>query len=79
MVILEMHQVINVDTTGLDTLELLHRTLREEGRHLVLADVTAQPLSLLRRSGVGRELGEDNIAANLEQAIVRARQLVVQK
>ena len=79
VVILEMHQVINVDTTGLDTLELLHRTLREEGRHLVLADVTAQPLSLLRRSGFGRELGEDNIAANLEQAIVRARQLVVQK
>lgn len=30
-------------------------------------------------SRFGRELGEDNIAPNLEQAIVRARQLAVQK
>ncbi len=79
VVILEMHQVINVDTTGLDTLELLHRTLQEEGRHLVLADVTAQPLSLIRRSGFIRQLGEDNVVPNLAKALARARQLTMQQ
>ena len=75
VVILEMHQVINIDTTGLDAVENLHRVLREEGRHLVLAALNPQPLSLIRRSGFIQSLGEDNIAADLPAAVARARTL----
>jgi SulP family sulfate permease len=76
VVILEMHQVINIDTTGLDALEALHDVLLEEGRHLILAGLTQQPASLIRRSGFIEELGEANVASDLSAALLRARQLV---
>ena len=76
VVILEMHQVINIDTTGLDALEALHDVLLEEGRHLILAGLTTQPASLIRRSGFIEELGEANVASDLSAALLRARQLV---
>ena len=76
VLILEMHQVINLDTTGLDFLENLHRTLREEGRHLILADLNHQPMSLIRRSGFVATLGENNLARDLPSALVRAREIV---
>ncbi len=75
--ILEMHQVINLDTTGLDFLENLHRTLKEEGRHLVLAGLNEQPASLVRRSGFRGTLGERNIVTDLPAAIARAREITV--
>jgi SulP family sulfate permease len=75
VLILEMHQVINLDTTGLDFLQNLHRTLREEGRHLVLAGLNNQPASLLRRSGFLLTLGERNVVDNLPSALTRARDL----
>ena len=76
VLILEMHQVINLDTTGLDFLENLHRTLHEEGRHLILADLNHQPMSLIRRSGFVATLGENNLARDLPSALVRAREIV---
>ncbi len=76
VVILEMHQVINIDTTGLDALEALHDVLLEEGRHLILAGLTNQPASLIHRSGFIEELGEANVATDLSAALLRARQLV---
>ncbi|MFN0039129.1 MAG: SulP family inorganic anion transporter [Burkholderiales bacterium] len=76
VLVLEMHQVINLDTTGLDFLENLHRTLHEEGRHLILADLNPQPLSLLHRSGFVATLGEKNLTRDLSSALVRAREIV---
>jgi len=72
VVILEMHKVINIDTTGLDALEALHATLLRRGGRLILADLNPQPLSLLRRSGMLEQLGPQNITASLETAIREA-------
>ncbi|MEQ1879765.1 MAG: SulP family inorganic anion transporter [Burkholderiales bacterium] len=76
VLILEMHQVINLDTTGLDFLENLHRTLHEEGRHLILADLNSQPASLVHRSGFASTLGEKNLVRDLPSAIIRAREII---
>ena len=76
MVILELHQVINIDTTGLDAIEALHEVLRDEGRHLILAGLTRQPLSLIRRSGFLVELGEKNVVADLKAALAQAQRIV---
>jgi len=75
VVVLEMHQVIDLDATGLDAIETLLRTLRQEGCHLVLADLTAQPLSLMRRTGFIHEIGAANIVPDLGAALARAREL----
>lgn len=76
VLILEMHQVINLDTTGLDFLQNLHRTLHEEGRHLVLAGLNDQPSSLVRRSGFLFTLSEQNVVHDLPSALARARAIV---
>ena len=66
IVILELHQLINMDTTGLDALTSLRRQLENRGGRLILAEPNAQPLSLLRRSGFLAELGPENVFARLD-------------
>jgi SulP family sulfate permease len=66
VVVLEMHQVISVDTTGLDAIESLHQQLARKGGRLLLVDLNEQPLSILRRSGLLAAIGEKNVLAKLE-------------
>ena len=73
IVILEMHQVINVDTTGLDALKSLHRHLERLGGRLVVADLNPQPASLLRRSGFLDSLGPDSVFERLDDAYQHVR------
>jgi len=60
-VVLEMHRLVSMDTSGLDALSHLHRALKKRGIGLVLAHVNEQPLSLMRRAGFADILGEDGI------------------
>jgi SulP family sulfate permease len=75
VLILEMHQVISLDTTGLDFLQTLHRKLGDEHRHLVIAGLTEQPASIIRRSGFLAAMGEANVVRDLPAAVARAREL----
>jgi SulP family sulfate permease len=68
VLVLEMHRLISLDTSGLDALEQLHRTLRRQDTALVLAIVNEQPLSLMRRSGFEDDLGADNIVPTVAAA-----------
>ena len=70
--VLQMHRLISIDTSGIDALQQLHRTLQRQGVALLLADVNPQPLGLIHRSGFAAELGEGAIAASLAQALQRA-------
>ena len=69
VVILEMHKVINIDTTGLDALHALLQALKSRGGRLILADLNEQPLSLLKRSGFLEELGSENLVGDLQAAL----------
>ena len=75
VVILDLEKVINIDTTGLDALQTLHRTLQKRGAGLILCDLNDQPASLVFRSGFQASLGDDNIAANMTEALIRAQRL----
>ncbi len=68
-VVLEMHRLISVDTSGIDALQQLHRLLHRQGIALVLANVNAQPMSLIRRSGFEDELGAENIVPTVAAAL----------
>jgi SulP family sulfate permease len=70
-VVLEMHRLISMDTSGLDALQQLHRTLQRRGIALVLAHVNEQPLSLIRRSGFEAVLGADAIVPTVAAALDR--------
>jgi SulP family sulfate permease len=67
-VVLEMHRMLLLDTSGLDALEQLHRELERRGIALVLANVNEQPLSLIRRSGFEGRLGAANIVPTVSAA-----------
>jgi SulP family sulfate permease len=65
-VVLEMAKLVSMDSSGLDALAQLHRSLQRNGQALVLANVNEQPLSLIRRSGFERTLGQDAIVPSLQ-------------
>lgn len=66
--VLEMHRLVSLDTSGLDALEQLHRALERQQVGLVLANVNEQPLSLIRRSGFEARLGAEHIVPTVEDA-----------
>ncbi len=66
--VLDMHRLFSMDTSGLDALRELHRTLQRKGVALVLANVNEQPLSLMRRSGFEEQLGADQIVPTVAAA-----------
>lgn len=70
--VLELHQLINLDTTGLDTLETVHRALLRHGSQLIVCGANAQPRSLMQRTGFLARLGAENCVDTLEQAVARA-------
>jgi SulP family sulfate permease len=72
-VVLEAHRLISMDTSGLDALEQLQRTLERDGVRLILCDWTEQPRGLVKRSGFEEMLGARNIAADIPAAIEAAR------
>jgi len=68
-VVLEMHRLVLVDTSGIDALQQLHRNLQRRHIALVLANVNEQPLSLIRRSGFEAIIGDEHIVQNLDDAM----------
>ncbi|MFN3298268.1 SulP family inorganic anion transporter [Caldimonas sp.] len=72
VLVLEMHRLISIDTTGLDALEQLHRSLQRRGIRLVLCDLNEQPRSLMERSGFAAHLGAHNLVPDLHAAVAAA-------
>ena len=68
-VVLDMQRLVSMDTSGLDALEQMQRTLHRQEIALVLANVNPQPLSLIRRSGFEAVIGAENIVPNIAAAV----------
>lgn len=66
VVVLETSRLISMDTSGLDALVQLQRTLARKQVRLVLCGLNEQPLSLMRRSGRDADtFGPDNVLPDL--------------
>jgi SulP family sulfate permease len=76
VMILEMHQLINIDTSGIDALKILAKNLQKRDGTLIVCAANAQPASLMFRSGFIAEIGEENALIDLETAYNRARALL---
>src|SRR6185369_10881385 len=72
VVILDMTQLIQLDTTGLEGLENLLDKLHKRGCALLVCGLNSQPGSLLYRSGFVDHLGDDNVCPDLSAALRRA-------
>jgi SulP family sulfate permease len=72
VVILDMTQLIQLDTTGLEGLDNLLDKLKKRGCTLLVCGLNSQPGSLLYRSGFIDHLGDDNVCTDLAAALARA-------
>ncbi|HMM84244.1 SulP family inorganic anion transporter [Azohydromonas sp.] len=70
--VLDLHRLVQLDTTGVDALTQLLRALRKRGVVLLLAELNEQPRSLLHRSGFDVLLDDGAIAPTLADALRRA-------
>jgi sulfate permease, SulP family len=71
-----MHRLVLMDTSGLDALQQLHRTLKRQRVALLLCDLNEQALELIRRSDFDAVLGADNLLPDLPSALQRAAVVV---
>jgi SulP family sulfate permease len=69
VLVLDMQRLVLMDSTGLDALEQMHRTLQRQGTALVLANVNEQPLALMRRAGFEAVLGAEHIVPSVAAAL----------
>jgi SulP family sulfate permease len=79
VLILKMHEVISMDASALHKLEHLHGKLRKHGKHLILCGPHTQPYFLMHQAGFFAHIGTENVVANLEDALKRAKELLPQK
>ncbi|MBI2814452.1 MAG: STAS domain-containing protein [Opitutae bacterium] len=79
VVILHMAAVTAMDATALNRIENLHAKLRRHGKHLVLSGPHTQPYFMLEKAGFFDALGRENIGADLEAAVARARVLAASR
>lgn len=75
VVILRMSNVPAMDASGLRCLEKLYQTCLKHGIVLVLSHVKEQPLCVLRKSGLDRKIGQENLCLNIEEALTRAEEI----
>jgi len=78
VLILRMRKVLAMDATGLNALEDLYERLRKHNRHLLLSGPHAQPLFMMDKAGFLDRLGRENVCANIDLALARAREILAQ-
>jgi SulP family sulfate permease len=76
VLILRMRKVLAMDATGLNALEDLHERLHARGKHIVLSGPHTQPLFMMDKAGFLDRLGRENVCANIELALARAREIL---
>jgi len=76
VLIIRMRNVPAIDSTGIHVLEQVHERCAHRGATLVLSGVHAQPLFAIQKMGFLDKLGEENVHANIDDALNRARDLV---
>jgi len=76
VLILKMHEVISMDASALHMLEHLHGKLRKNNQHLILCGPHTQPYFLMHQAGFFEQVGKENVVANLNDAIMRAKTLL---
>ena len=76
VMVMDLSDVLNIDTTGLEALEGVHSQMEKIGGHFILCCVPPQAMSLIRRSGFDKKLGRDHIYVTLNEAIAYSFDLV---
>ena len=75
IVIIRLRNMTAIDATGIAALEELAAQLQASDRTMLVCGARSQPAFLMREAGFERHIGAENICANIEVALKRARQI----
>ncbi len=78
VLVLNMSEVISMDASALHVLEDLHNKLLKRGKHLILCGPHTQPYFLMQQAEFFKRLEKENLTANLDDALLRAKELLRQ-
>jgi sulfate permease, SulP family len=73
LTVLDLSNLLNLDTTGVEALRMLHSLVRKRDGRLILCGLQQQPASLIERSGFAAQLGSKNILATLDAVRQKVR------
>jgi sulfate permease, SulP family len=76
VLILRMRMVLAMDATGLNALEDIYERLHRKGKHLVLSGPHTHPLLVMDKGGFLDRIGRENVCADIDAALARARELL---
>jgi len=76
IVVLRLNRVPVMDASGLYALEKILEHLRKRKMHLVISGVRQQPREVMEKTGFLKKLGPENIASDIEWALVRCYDLL---
>jgi len=65
-----------MDATGLNALEDLFERLQRKGKHMILTGPHTQPLFVMDRAGFLERIGRENVCADIDGGLARARELL---
>ncbi|HMD43618.1 MAG TPA: SulP family inorganic anion transporter [Candidatus Acidoferrum sp.] len=75
IVVLRLRNMTAIDATGIAALEELATALHNSGRTMLVCGARPQPEALMREAGFDRHVGAENICANIDEALARAKHL----
>ena len=79
VLILRMRHVLSLDASGLKALQDLLEKMKKDKSTLVLSGVHAQPYVAMDQSGFLERIGPENVQADIDHALNRAREIVGKK
>ncbi len=76
VLVLRMRLVTAIDSSGLQILEEVVEESKHDGTVVLMSGVQPQPLAAMRKSGLLAMVGEENVCANVDAALARAREML---
>ena len=73
--VLRMRKVSFIDSTGLHNLEIFIHSSHKEGRTIILSGVHQNVEKALRKAGIVKLVGKENVCADIHVALDRAQEL----
>ena len=73
--VLRMRRVTFIDSTGLHNLEIFIKSSHDEGRVIILSGVHENVEKSLRKSGIVKLVGKENVCSDIHLALERAKEV----
>jgi SulP family sulfate permease len=74
--IIRMRNVLSLDATGLNALREQYKNSLKHGIPFIISGIHAQPLVLFEQTGLLKDIGEENVCRNIDDALQRARHVL---